>query len=471
MKVWLTIWTIICTVAVYGQSDVPLRLRKNLRDRLDDFVFELQLYGRMSNGEERNAYRSLFDQNAIVFDYITPNYLTRNVGQELNKPVDQFMQDVERDFPQGFWQSAVIDTDLGAAINYATVDWESPSVSVRVALAVMGEYVDGGQFSNRPVMDFEVSFDTLSQRVVNFRVTRVSKVSSSLRYQKEERVPRFEKQIISSGFNSWNIATTEQTNGDFLIDNLSVNPDLSYGVSFNLVKLIAAPEPEEFSYSIGFGYMISNYSISIDNYFYSFLTTDQENDAVYQNVAGTELVESVSSELFEIPLRFRYERKLNRVFALYANLGISVTYLLKSAYDGSGVFTYSGYYPKYNLLVTDVEEYGFVSDRPESNDFKTNVSGFEREHLGITGLADLGINIEAKNGLVFYLGVSAFKSIVETQRIMNFQLISSQFGEFNGLLPVVNSINFGGYGFQLGIRKRFRSRNGLVKMETVINGQ
>lgn len=472
IRILITISSIfILTISAWSQaSNVPLKLRKNLRDKLDDIVFEFQLHSRLSSEEESQAFVSLFSEDALVFDYINPNYLSRNIGQELNKPIEQFIDDLRRDFPYGFLQSSIVDSNLGEAVDYKKIDWNVPMISVILEMSVIADFVDGGQFSNRPILELRISFDTLQQQAVNLKINSIAKVKSELRYQKEERAPKFEKQLIYQNVNSWNTAVIDQTNGDYFIDNLKVAPDFGYGVSINLIKLLSAPEPEEFAYSIGIGYSVSNYRLRVDNYFYSFLTTDQENDAVYRNVAGTSLEESVKSELVDVPIRFRYERKLNRVFSMYGNIGLNLTYQLRSAYNGSGVFTYTGYYPKYNLLMSNVETYGYVTDRPESAVFDTRIPGFSRDQIGLSGLADLGVNIEMKSGWTIYLGATATRGIIKTKRIQDFQLISSRVGEFNGILPVVNSLNFGGYGLQIGIRKRFRSRNGLVRMDNHNNG-
>lgn len=465
MKSLAIIAMIILVGSLQAQQKTDLRMRKNLRDQLDEIVFQYEQFSRFGSTDEINNFNRLFSQDALVFDYLTPNYLTRNTGQELIKEFDDFVQDVQRDFPKGLLQSRIVDTNLGEAINYDELDWSDPSVNILIRIKTLGEYAEGGQFSNDAVISLTVDFDTISGSVGNFFISGVSKVGSQLRYQKEERAPLFEKQIIAKSFYSWNNLIAEETDGDFYVSNPTTQRALSQSYALNLIKIISAPEPEEFSYSIGISYTQSNYLVEVDDFFYSYLTTDRENDAVYNNVMGEDIFENVSSEMIEVPLLFRYERKFSRFFSFFINSGLSLNYQFRVNHSGSGTFSYSGYYPKYDLAVTDVEAYGYLSNQTKAETFTIASQQFSRDYFGVSGTADIGFNLENKGGWVYYIGITAFKGIVNNKRMTDFNYITTELNEYNGLYPVVNNTNFGGYGAFFGVRKRFRSRNGLVKME------
>lgn len=452
------------SISLLAQNSVDLKIRKKIRDRLDEIVFEYEQFSRFSTSDEITNFKQLFSPEAIVFDYLTPNYVTRNTGQEVVKNLDKFIEDVATSYPSGLLQSRITDTNLGEAIDYRSIDWSDPRLEVQLTLTTVGEYFEGGQFSNQAVLNLQISFDTLSGTAVNFKIEQVDKINSELRYLKEERTPYFEKQVVTKTFFPWNQFNVDVQDGDYFVSEIYASPVLSESYGFNLIRILSAPEPEEFGLSLGLSYTISNYQIQSDNFFYSYLTTDRENDAVYRNVTGADLVENVRSELVELPVLFRYERKFSRVLSLFINSGLSLSYHFRSYHNGSGTFSYSGYYPKYNLVVTDVEEYGFQNGQEKAGSFDIQTSRFSRDYFGLSGNLEAGINLENKKGWVLYLGGMLNRGIIANNRITDFNYITTSIDEYNGLFPVVNEINFGGYGFIFGLRKRFRSRNGLVRM-------
>jgi hypothetical protein len=449
----------------FAQQNVELRIRKNVRDKLDDLVFEFEQFSRFSSNDEISNFTKLFDKDALVFDYLTPNYLTRNTGQELIKEYDDFVADIRKDYPRGLSQSRIIDTNLGEAIDYRQLKLDSPQVAVNIRIVTIGEYVEGGQFSNDALLTLNIQFDTLAGNVYNFRIISINKLTSELRYQKEERAPKFEKQIISKAYLSWNQVQTDDPDGNYYVSvPMVTNETISQSHSINFIRILAAPEPEEFSMSFGLAYNQSEYNITAENYFYSYLTINSFNEAEYRNVTGQGITEKVTSQLVEMPILFRYERKFSRIFSVFVQTGLSLNYHLSAHHTGGGMFSYTGYLPKYNLALIDEPDFGYLNDQLINDRFVITPNKFSRDYFGLNGLADLGFSLENKNGWVFYLGATAHKGIVNNKRITDFSYVSSEINNYNGLFPVLNSINFGGYGIMFGIRKRFRSRNGVVKM-------
>ncbi len=464
MKKFLAIWIVLLSLGVHAQVNVDLKIRKNLRDQLDELIFQYEQLSRFSSIDEINGFRRLFAEDALIFDYLTPNYITRNTGTEVVKEFDDFLTDVRHDFPQGLLQSRIIDTNLGEAIDYKTIDWANPSVNVTIHLKTVAPYVDGGQFTNDAELVLNIVFDTLSDNVRSFKIRNINKVSSRLIYEQEEKRPAFEKMGIAKTFQSWNDVFVEDSEGDFYSSNPITSPRFSQSYGIQFIKILSAPEPEEFAYTLGINYTLSEYRIESNLYSYTSWGQDINGNGVWKSTRGEGLAENVTSELFELPLEFRYERKFNRQLSVFGNVGMALTYQFRATHSGEGLFSYVENDPRLNQPIFDAPELGYVRDTTRVGQF-TRVSGsLSRDNFGLQGTASAGLNFENKAGWVFYIGVTGFKGVVNNRRLIDFSYSSTSLQEYNGLFPMLNSFNFGGYGAFFGIRKRFRSRNGLVKM-------
>jgi hypothetical protein len=375
------------------------------------------------------------------------------------KSVEDFTADVSRDFPGGFKQFLITDTNLGQAVDYSDFTADSGAVTIQLELAVIGAYSRGGQFSNLVTLEFDISFRIEEFLLKDFKIIAINKVASDLRFQKEERVPFFEKQVNFNGLYSWSGVNNTDAGADFLDRDLNITNGFGYSLSIELIRMIAAPVPEEFSWSIGFGFSEINFQIQQANYFYSEFTMDQDNDQYFHNVQGENIVEDVRLRFIDIPVRYRYERQFANGWAYYLHPGLQLSYNLETLYSGSGIFSYSGYYPQYDLVLENLEEYNFVSDEVASAS-----RGQELSQYTFSGTFNGGLTKGWESGWTVYLGITAFKNIISNQVIDGNEFISTQAGEYMGMLPSVNSVNAGGVGLQVGFRKRFKTRNGPVRM-------
>ncbi len=466
MRFLITILLISAVFELIAQpSAVDIRLRKSLRDKLDDLVFDLQVNGRLENQESYSELRRILGFDSEIYDFITPNYVSQKVGREMTKPIDEFLADVNRDFPKGFFQFQIMETNLGTAINYSSINWRDPEIQLIIKLSIAGDYYRGGVFSNEPTLDFRVKFDTAGYRVTNMRVEEVRKVESALMFQKEEKLPFFDKQYLASGYLSYVNVNSINVADDYYFTNVDIQPEISYGGAINFIRRVAAPEPEEFAWSVGIGFTETWFRASVDYYLFSRLTTDRDEDQHYLNVTGTGFDERVRLRIADIPIRFRYERKFNNYLGFYVNPGINLSYLVQMSYFGSGEFTYTGWYPQLDLLLENEEDFNFVSNNEQSANVEMPIPQWNWDDFNVSGALELGFNIEFLSGWMVYLGATAFKNFVFIQEPVEEHAISTVLNEYRGIAPSFATIDNGGYGIQFGIRKRFVSKNGLVKLE------
>ncbi|MFY0686036.1 MAG: hypothetical protein JXQ90_02670 [Cyclobacteriaceae bacterium] len=447
------------------RTNIDLGIRKSLRDQLDDIVFDFQSYGRLNDDVSRIQFKRLFTDTAEVFDFITPNYVTekRKTGQEIVKSVDAFIEDVQAEFPQGFMQVSVKDASLGSAIDYNTFNISQRQIDLEIEFDIVGISADGGQYSNDPKLKFLIVFDTLNNLAGNIQIAGIEKIESRLRFQQEERQPLFEKQI---GFNGGYSIVSSNTDDlffgeDYSMDKISIDSDISYSAGIDLIRLVAAPEPNEFSWSFGLYFSEIGFQLSMDSYYYSDVRIDKDNDLYFNNVIGENFRENVKMRFLEIPLRFRYERAFSRIFSFYIQPGVDLGYNYQTIFSGSGTFTYTGFYPELNLLIRDVEEYNFVSDYQQTfNDQMIQTSNY-----AVSGALNVGFNMKVFDGWLVYLGAAASKSVINLSIKETNHLISTEMGQNAGVTPSMSFIDFGKYGIQVAIRKKFETKNGLLKLE------
>jgi len=470
MRIWSTILLLFSFSAVFGQSYlIDLPVRKNLRDKMDDLVFQFQILSRLNDPVTRNQYRRLFSEDAEIYDFISPNYNSNGLAKEMVKPIDQFISDLSIQFPNGFDQFNITETNLGEEINYSSFSLSDGVIMLDIAFKISGEYYQGGQFYNEPAVRLIINFEFEENKVKNLKIAQISKISSVLSYQRKERIPVFEKQFNAGAFNSWNQYTANlignAKSGTYYYENLRFFQDRGFQGSVELIRLMAAPEPEEFAWSIGFGYNQNNFKLGLDYFNHSITTKDEEGEDYYRNSTGNTVTENVSLHMIDVPVKFRYERQFSKKLSFFIHPGLSLSYQFGLQYSGNGVFSYSRFYPKGNLDLdkVDIPELGIYFNKSQS-DSKFLSTSF----LAGSGLLSLGLTSDLTPGIQLYVGAMGYKNVFAIKQKENTNELvplSTADGVYNGLFRTINSVNAGAYGIQIGIRKRFVSKSGRVKYQ------
>ena len=181
--------------------------------------------------------------------------------------------------------------------------------------------------------------------------------------------------ILNEGFSS----ALSVTGGNAL--NISV--DAAYYFS----KFIGA----------GLGAGFSPYSTQIDlaayNASYDAVDNDTPPEEYSMLISGSSISESQKISFISIPVRLAFRIPAGNKLGFFLNGGVSIEVPVIKTFEGTGVFTYKGYYEQYPVTLENIPEYGFV------NNYQTNVSG------------DLEVNslnfaLNASGGLFVYLGTS-----------------------------------------------------------------
>jgi hypothetical protein len=141
------------------------------------------------------------------------------------------------------------------------------------------------------------------------------------------------------------------------------------------------------------------------------------------------------------------------IFGLYIRAGIDMSLPLKSNYNSTGIFSFTGYYPAYNVLLKDLPEYGFVND--------ASVSGkgeYELRKYFFEAVAGAGFQFLIANKIQLSAGVSYARSltdIADYTKPYDFLLLSDNEG-INSMLGGSYRSMIESFGLNLSVRYFFR---------------
>ena len=121
--------------------------------------------------------------------------------------------------------------------------------------------------------------------------------------------------------------------------------------------------------STGLGLTVASSSINMNSYSAAYDTTDYEGEKYNRRITGTNIHEDDKFSFLRIPLALNLHIPFTKGFGLYLQGGINFCKPLEKSYDATGAFSYTGYYPAYNVTISDIGYEGFQSD------YKANVSG------------------------------------------------------------------------------------------------
>ncbi len=135
---------------------------------------------------------------------------------------------------------------------------------------------------------------------------------------------------------------------------------------------------KEISYSLSLdaGYFFSKYfgissgiglspyisQLSLDPYSNSLDTIDSENESYERRISGNNINETQKIYFLEIPLVLNFQCPLSKAIGFYLQGGLNLAIHVGNNYSSSGTFSYSGYYPAYNVVLEDIPYEGFSSN-------------------------------------------------------------------------------------------------------------
>jgi hypothetical protein len=183
--------------------------------------------------------------------------------------------------------------------------------------------------------------------------------------------------------------------------------------------------------STGIGYNSYSPELLLNTYTNKFTTTDSENETYEKRISGTYIKELQNISFLNVPVCLTFQIPAGRAFGFFLKAGVGLSIPVKHEYNSMGTFTFTGYYPAYNILFHDLPEYGFPSDTVISSR-----GSLELKPYIIEGMAIAGFQYTLKSKFRISAGVSYSRSlstISDYKKPENFQL-STDVSTVNSLM-------------------------------------
>ena len=157
-----------------------------------------------------------------------------------------------------------------------------------------------------------------------------------------------------------------------------------------------------FGLSTGIGYSQYTSDLTLDKYNTDYDTTDSDvpSDNYKRYITGSDIKEIQKITFLNIPFAANIIIPFNETFGLYLQAGINVLIPMKKLYSSEGTFTYKGYYPVYNVLISDIPYEGFKTDYSNSDEGSLVIKSLNAE-LAASG----GVSLTFQNKVNISLGV------------------------------------------------------------------
>ena len=284
------------------------------------------------------------------------NDLALNKGSFVDNPFE-YINFVKEFYPQGL--DVKLDLDKMSIVE-ATIDKEGYTLVVKVSKKTAGIYTR--QNIRRSTGDL---YFYLSSPETNFIPTEL-KISGIINQDRfialNEKVKRTGLYLGITG----SFAKTRIFNSDvYSSESWTSSPGSNFSPTINLTLMFS----EKFGISTGFkmSSYSTNFTLSDFNSTSTVALVDEDNDTYYPVFDINSLTEANTIKCYEIPIFLHLLIGKSKV-QFYVNGGFVLSLLSDTYFTLDGGSTISGYYPQYNVTLSDIPEYGFKSYSFSSSD-------------------------------------------------------------------------------------------------------
>ena len=410
-----------------------------INEKVQKLAVDYELFSQLSedgiriSGFYSKKLRNLFETDIETNSSIIYNDVNLVNTNEEKLDIDEYIQFVGKSFPNGL---AIKLTDIQIAEPEKDDKSDNYFIIFQAEKKIMGLYQSKFVYSNSVKLYFKIEFIEISENVYdNFTIKAISKQPFKI---KKRKIKEQEFDVFVSGGKSSITASSPSYN-----DSLSFSPETGFvgGVNYNIFV--------NNKFGIGIGLGLSKYKSSayLAHYAESYETIDSEGETYIRNVDAVNLIENWDILYADLPINLYYRVKLSNKFLVQMGVSTCFSLKLKDNYNMTGIYTYTGYYPRLNVSLSDLPE----------NNFGTNQ---QTNYNGQLNLSPLNVSISGE--LTFKYLLDNYKSIYMgfrySRNLMNIQGNSAESyklslpdGSFNSILNSGSSIGIRYAGIQLGI--------------------
>jgi hypothetical protein len=208
-----------------------------------------------------------------------------------------------------------------------------------------------------------------------------------------------------------------------------------------------------FGLSTGIGFSPYITQLSLDPYSNSLDTIDSENESYERRISGNNINETQKIYFLEIPLILNFQCPISKSFGFYLQGGINLAIHVGSNFSSSGTFSYSGYYPAYNVVLHDIPYEGFKSNVKNDVSGELNIKTLNPELVATGGLYFQNQKHFQISAGIFYK--SMFSDLAEYSTTGSFQL-STHENQLRSLMEGSNKTTASSVGIIISLRYYFK---------------
>jgi hypothetical protein len=127
---------------------------------------------------------------------------------------------------------------------------------------------------------------------------------------------------------------------------------------------------ENFGLSSGLGFCSISTSLTLKSYQNKYTTTDTESESYERRITGSDIKETQKIGFLRVPVILIMRLPVSRTTGIFIQPGINLAIPLTKSYSNSGIFSFDGYYPAYNVLLSNLPVYGFPNNKSIASDGK-----------------------------------------------------------------------------------------------------
>jgi hypothetical protein len=379
--------------------------KKTIAAETDKLLENYQKYGAFSeNGANIstayvNNFKNLFKNTTNVYLYndIDPEGLL-----DTSITVMEYIFKVQTWYPDGLdidmsWDASLISEPVsvdGSNQNYV--------MSILLQKQVMGVYQSKKIQNNIVDLYFLIGFEKAGRNLRNFKIAGIQKERPVLEKPEEKvvAVPRIVKEEVIFVSIFGRPLYSMIYSKDIFSDNFwKAKGGIGYSAGLQFLYLT------DQSYGVYAGLSMSNYKSffkleNFDNEGNSELLTDKDGDDYYRYVQA-DVEEWNSLSYIDLSLGGYYALNNNKEITPYISAGAQLSFRLVGKYKIEGSSTHMGYYPKYHVILYDLEDYDFTSDENIKSE-----STWEVNPLLILAYFSCGLRFELSNIGYLYFGPS-----------------------------------------------------------------
>lgn len=206
---------------------------------------------------------------------------------------------------------------------------------------------------------------------------------------------------------------------------------------------------DHFGISSGISFLTFNNQVTQKAYQNKFITSDTENETYERRVTATNIVENQNIACLGIPFILNFRIPAGRRFGFSLGAGMEMVFPIVRNYHTDGIFSYKGYYPRYNVILENLPAYGFPEKAGISADGKMELKPFWLNSSFCAGF-DGALTKNIQLGIAFHYNRS-LTEITSSTSPEKFQL-STDINQISSMMGGCSTVNIQSTGAIVTLR-------------------